>query len=93
MKNTFFINTIYVYKRVSKVKIHTIRTNIYRSLVIFAIIGIIYFIVNVEFYNTFILLPVDIYRIPAGNYLCSNNIAVACIYETPMAISHIYEYI
>ena len=61
MKNTFFINTIYVYKRVSKVKIHTIRTNIYRSLVIFAIIGIIYFILNVEFYNSFILLPVDIY--------------------------------
>lgn len=61
MKNTFFINTIYVYKRISDAKIHTIRTNVYRSLVMFTIIGIIYFILNVEFYNTFILLAIDIY--------------------------------
>lgn len=61
MKNAFYINTLYVYKTFSNVKIHSIRSSIYKPFIIFLFIGLIYFILNIKLYNAFVILYVDIY--------------------------------
>ena len=61
MKNGFYINTLYAYRTFSNVKIHYIRTEIYKPIIIFSFIGIIYFILNIKLYNTFLILLIDLY--------------------------------
>ncbi len=60
-KNAFYVNTLYVYRSFSSVKIYPIRSGIYKPVIIFSFIGVAYFILNIRLYNTFIILLIDMY--------------------------------
>jgi len=63
MKNTYLINAIYFFNGFGKSKVYNKRLNIIKILVIMSVIGIIYFIINVIYQNTFFTLIFDAYII------------------------------
>ncbi len=63
LKNTYLINAVYAFNNLGKTKVYNKRLNIKKILYIFSVIAVIYIIINIQYYNTFIVLYFDIYMV------------------------------
>lgn len=56
-KNTMYFNTIFVRNRISSVKVHYWRSGIYKIILVFSIVGVLYLIININLSHFFTILP------------------------------------